>query len=149
MKTRFKAVRAVATVAILLVALALAGCAAGEASGPSAVVQKALELRRDRVSDAKGYTPLFADPDIAAQLAKDSKAATQAPIPEWSTPYVSSEASSTAEVVVVWKPTTEPRFKGWPKATVFSLEQTRSVWVIVDAQEASGTLPPAKGATKP
>lgn len=140
--------RAVVALGVLLLALALAGCTSATLSGPVAVVQKALELRRDRVSDAKSYAPLFADPDIGAQLAKDSAAATQTPVPAWSDLYVSEETSSSSSVVVVWS-RTEKRFKDWPKATVFSLEQTRSVWVIVDAQEASGTLPPAKIAPKP
>jgi hypothetical protein len=137
--------RTLAILAVLLLALALAGCCAAPVpSGPAGVVQKALELRRDRVTDAARYTPLFSDATIGAQLAKDSEAATQAPVPAWSTPYISQEASSSADVVVVWSRGTEPRFKDWPKATLFTLQSAKGVWVIADAQEVTGTVPPAR-----
>jgi hypothetical protein len=47
-------------------------------------------------------------------------------------------------VVVLWSPTTEPRFRDWPKATVFALQLTKGAWLIVDAETATGTVPPAK-----
>jgi hypothetical protein len=136
-------IRTLAALAVVFLALALTGCCAAPApAGPAGVVQKALELRRDRVTDAARYDPLFADATIGAQLAKDSEAATQAPVPAWSTPYISKEASSSADVVVVW--VAEARFKGWPKATLFTLQSVKDAWVIVDAQEVTGTVPPAR-----
>jgi hypothetical protein len=135
---------AAALVAALVLALAVAGCCAAAPSGPAGVVQQALELRRDRVSDAKRYDALFADSTIGAQLAKDSEAATVSPLPAWSAPYVSEEASASVKVVVVWTATEEPRFKDWPKATVFALQMTKGAWLIVDAETATGTVPPAK-----
>jgi hypothetical protein len=136
--------RALAVACALVLALAVAGCCAAAPSGPAGVVQQALELRRDRVSDAKRYDPLFADPAIGAQLAKDSETGAGSPLPAWSAPYVSEEASATAKVVVIWSPDGEPRFKDWPKATVFALQLTKGAWLIVDAEAATGTVPPAK-----
>jgi hypothetical protein len=136
--------RALAAACVLVLALAVAGCCAAAPSGPAGVVQQALELRRDRVSDAKRYDALFADSTIGAQLAKDSEAATVSPLPAWSAPYVSEEASASVKVVVVWTATEEPRFKDWPKATVFALQMTKGAWLIVDAETATGTVPPAK-----
>jgi hypothetical protein len=136
--------RAAALLAGLLLALAVGGCCAAAPSGPAGVVQQALELRRDRVSDAKRYDALFADPTIGAQLAKDSEVATQTPLPAWSAPYVSEEASASAKVVVMWTASDESRFKEWPKATVFALQLTKDAWLIVDAETATGTVPPAK-----
>jgi hypothetical protein len=136
--------RALAAVCALVLALAVAGCCAAAPSGPAGVVQQALELRRDRVSDAKRYDALFADATIGAQLAKDSESATVSPLPTWSAPYVSEEASASAKVVVVWTAAEEPRFKDWPKATVFALQMTKGAWLIVDAETATGTVPPAK-----
>jgi hypothetical protein len=138
------AVLATALVIIVVLAVTLTARCAPAPSGPAGVVQQALELRRDRVGDAKRYDPLFADKTIGAQLAKDSEAASVSPIPAWSAPYVSEEASETAKVVVVWTATDEPRFKDWPKATVFALELQKNAWLIVDAETATGTVPPAK-----
>jgi hypothetical protein len=140
---RTRRTRTLAVLGALALALALTACAA-KLTGPAGVVQTALELRRDLVSDAKRYDVLFADSTIGAQLAKDSEAATQNPLPEWKPPYVAEEAATSASVVVVWSPGTEARFKEWPKATLFSLEQTAGLWVITDAQVATGTVPPAK-----
>jgi hypothetical protein len=136
--------RALAAACALVLALSVAGCCAPTPSGPAGVVQQALELRRDRVRDAKRYDALFADSTIGAQLAKDSEAATVSPLPAWSAPYVSEEASASAKVVVVWTATEEPRYKDWPKATVFALQLTKGAWLIVDAETATGTVPPAK-----
>jgi hypothetical protein len=47
-------------------------------------------------------------------------------------------------VVVAWTASEEPRFKDWPKATVFALQLTKGAWLIVDAETATGTVPPAK-----
>jgi hypothetical protein len=137
-------VLATAVVIIVVLAVALTSRRAPAPSGPAGVVQQALDLRRDRVGDAKRYDPLFADKTIGAQLAKDSEAATVAPIPAWSPPYISEEASASAKVVVVWTASEEPRFKDWPKATVFALEFQKNAWLIVDAETATGTVPPAK-----
>jgi hypothetical protein len=136
--------RARALACALVLALFVAGCCAAAPSGPAGVVQQALELRRDRVSDAKRYDALFADATIGAQLAKDSEAATVSPLPTWSPPYVSEESSAAAKVVVLWSPPTEPRVKDWPKATIFALQLTKGAWLIVDAETATGTVPPAK-----
>lgn len=132
--------RLAAAVGLFVVTLALAACAS-ELSGPAAVVQEVLTMRRDRVTDAKRYDPLFADPKIGAQLAEDSAAATQTPLPPWSTPYVSEESSSSAKVVVVWS-SGEERFKDWPKASIFLVQREKGAWVIADAQSATGTVPP-------
>jgi hypothetical protein len=134
-----------ATALIIALAITLSSrCAPAPSAGPAGVVQQALELRRDRVSDAKRYDALFADSTIGAQLAKDSEAATVSPLPAWSAPYVSEEASASAKVVVAWTASEEPRFKDWPKATVFALQLTKGAWLIVDAETATGTVPPAK-----
>jgi len=131
-------------------ALTLGACAspAADTASPQGVVARVLELRRDRATDTASYTPYFAEASVATELAKDSTTATRTPLPAWSDPYVSAQTSSTADVVVVWS-RSEERFKQWPAATVFALRLEKGAWVIVDAQETTGTTPPAKGASGP
>jgi L-fucose isomerase-like protein len=113
---------------------------------PVQAVQKVLELRRDRSTDASAYAGFFADMQITKALVREASQASEttssavSPIPGWETPYVSAQATATADVVVVWK--ADRRFENWTKATLFSLEETSGRWVIVNAVELSSSVPP-------
>lgn len=122
---------------------------------PAQAVESVLELRRDRSTDASAYAAYFAEVEVAHTLAQDasttaeasasaeSTAGVQSPIPPWEPPYVSSQASRTADVVVIWK--SDRRFDKWPGATVFNLKRMSGLWKIIDAQELTSTPPPELG----
>ena len=136
-------------VAAAILAVAFIGYWAQEPplAPPAQAVQEVLELRRDRSSDASAYAEYFVSVDLAQMLAADATASAPAtgtagsPIPDWEPPYVSALASDTADVVVRWKP--DAAFPSWAPATVFNLELLREAWKIADAQEITGTAPPA------
>ncbi len=133
---------ALAALAVVAVAGALGWfLLAPKLPAPAAAVQRVLELRRSRSSDASAYAAFFADPEIARALASDAATGSGSPIPGWSVPYVSRSASSSADVVVLWHPSASR--KGWPKANVFTLQRSGASWRITDATEiATGTPPP-------
>jgi len=129
--------------------LALAGCSAGEidkAADPVSSVEALLTLRYERSTDASEYAKYLAAPELASELAKASAEESTGvpPTPEWETPYESASASSTAEVVVVWKPS--ETVEGFPPATVFSLEKIGSSWKSTDAVavETTAEIPARK-----
>lgn len=123
---------------ISLVALALSGCKPAS-STPVASIQAVLDARLGRSADPASYAPYFQQSSVATALADDSKGATSAPIPRWEPPYVSKQATSSAEVVVKWLP--DAAHKGWPKADVFVLEMQDGRWKIIDAQAVQGSIP--------
>lgn len=131
-------------VGIALAVFALAGCAArGPAyDHPAAVaVNELLELRADDVRDIEAYAPYFADPEIAAALVEPSQAATGTPrVPAWEAPYVSEETSTTADVVVVWKPSDD--FPDWPAVNILVMSLLDGRWVVADAEETTQAPPP-------
>jgi hypothetical protein len=130
---------------LAVAALTVAGCAETESEPlhPAAeAVDGALEARASRSTDASDYEPYFSDPAVVEALVESARVeeTSTPPVPEWETPYVSEETSSSAEVVVVWIPSDE--FPDWPAATVFSLTIDED-WFIVDASDvATGPIPP-------
>ncbi len=118
-------------------------------SPPAEVVHNVLELRSERSSDASAYAEYFSEVSIAVLLAQDATASVpatasrDAAIPAWERPYVSAQTSSTADVVVKWKPNSD--FKDWAKATLFKLEKRASAWKVIDAEELSASIPPESG----
>jgi predicted small lipoprotein YifL len=130
------------TCAIALFALAGCGARGPAYEHPAAVtVAELLELRSDDVRDVEAYTPYFLDPAVATALAEPSDVATGTPrVPGWEPPYVSEEASTTASVVVVWKPS--EAFPGWPAANIFRMSLVDDRWVITDAEETSSAPAP-------
>ncbi|GAB4279273.1 MAG: hypothetical protein Kow0056_12240 [Coriobacteriia bacterium] len=128
----------------LLIAILAAAVVAGlwavrqveSGGGPAQVVQSALEVRVTRSTDPADYAPFFADPEIPQRLVDSAYAeeeATSSPIPEWETPKVTEEGTSSVTVRVVWIP--DEAHEGWPAATDFILEKRDERWVIVDAQD--------------
>jgi hypothetical protein len=127
------------TVLALLVALLVVGlgACAGESTRldpPAQAIQDLLELRVQRSTDASAYAEYVASEDVALELAQAAVEETTgvSPTPEWESPYVSEQASETADVVVVWK---EPQeWADWPMATIFKLNLLDDGrWVAVDA----------------
>lgn len=133
--------RAVLIVLFVSAALAfVAGCSCtpGTADGhPAAImIAELLRLRADDVRDAEAYAPYFLESGLATALAEDSSVETGTPrVPDWEPPYVSAETSTTADVVVVWKPSVD--FPDWPAVNVFKTELADGRWVVVDAEEAT------------
>lgn len=133
--------RTVTRVLVLLVAVALAGtisaCAprsAEPASTPVTGVERLLELRAERSTDASAYAEVVADPQLAFELVSSARAeseATSSPTPRWEPPYESSLTAEEAQVVVVWVPDDE--HAGWPAATVFTMRLVDGDWRAADA----------------
>jgi hypothetical protein len=112
-------------------------CAPAVPDHPAVIaIQELLELRLDDVRDATAYEPYFEDAELAAALAEGSTEPTGTPrVPKWEPPYLSAEASSTADVAVIWKASDD--FPEWPAVTIFMLKQLEDRWVVVDAVEAT------------
>ena len=142
----------VAVVALAMAALFFRLAATPTLPAPAQAVQDLLELRRNRSTDASAYAQYFESVDVANSLAQDASAtaettaATRPSIPEWEPPYLSAQASNTADVVVVW--VSDRRFKEWAKATVFNTKRMSGLWKIVDAQEMTSTPPPELGSSE-
>ncbi len=129
-------------IAAACVVAALTGCGSQpeqvdepKLPAPAAAVEGLLDLRFEGSADASAYAEFLASEALAASAAEeDSKReGDEAPIPEWETPKVTQEGTSTAEVTVVWKPSAEDT--AWPETTVFVLELIDGSWKIVDAAE--------------
>ena len=133
-------VRNTALIALaLLLAVSLVGCKPTLKKGsPAAAVQSLLELRSALTTDAARYASFVATP-MASALASDSAArpSTDTPIPQWKTPEVTEQATSTAKVKVRWN--ADGVFSTWAKATVFSLEKIAGRWIVVDANQETGS----------
>ena len=133
--------RSVVRALVLLAAVALAGtvaaCAPGQpepASTPVAGVERLLELRAERSTDASAYAEVVADPQLAFELVSSARAeseATSSPTPRWEPPYESSRTAEEAQVVVVWVP--DGDHEGWPIATVFTMLLVDGDWRAADA----------------
>ncbi len=133
-------------VAAVMVAAALSsGCSAEAAHPAVARVTDLLELRRDDVRDPAAYEEYFADTGLAAELASGSGEPTGTPqVPDYDTPYLAAETTSTADVAVVWKASDD--FPDWPAVTVFILSLTDDRWLVIDALEATSAPEPLKPA---
>lgn len=133
---------------ILILVVFVAACAPDVPDHPAvSVIQELLELRLDDVRDASAYEPYFEDAEVAAAIAEGSTEPTGTPrVPTWETPYVSAEASSTADVTVVWKASDD--FPEWPAVTVFMLQQLDDRWVVTDAVEATQAPEPLDAGTR-
>ena len=132
--------RARSLILLVLTLTVLVGCThSGIATTHLAAttVAELLALRSAATTDPAAYTPYFADAGIAEQLGASGA---EGAIPGFDTPYVSKLGGSSADVVVRWKDT--DAFPGWPSATVFVMELDDGRWLVVDAVDASGTLPP-------
>ena len=99
-------------------------------------VQDVLELRADNVTDTAAYARYIESTSVASALAEDAagRQPGESPIPEWETPRISRETSSTTDVLVKWRPS--ERFKDWPESTVFAVALRNGQWLIVDAEES-------------
>lgn len=145
-------VRVVLPVAIsaclLAITMMLSACArtepATELAPPAAAVDALLSLRAERSQDASAYAQYLMDPALAIDLARAAaeETSTLPPTPDWEEPYVSSETSSTAQVVVVWGD--RAQYPDWPAANVFLMEFLNGRWVVADAQSVADTqtVPP-------
>ena len=136
--------RVAAVIAVAALALTLGACArvpAAQTHPAARAVVALLNARAARSTDAKAYQPYVSESAIATELASAaSESASGTPIPQWRPPYVSSLATSTADVVVVWVPS--KAFAGWPAATDFKMERYGGGWVVVDAVTLeAGELP--------
>lgn len=150
--TRARAARAHTARICLSLAMAVAvavvaGCATGSSVAerhPAArTIQELLELRRHDVRDPKAYRKYFEESALATALAEGSVEPTGTPsVPQWQPPYASAVTSSTASVVVVWKPSAD--FPDWPAVNVFSLKLDKGRWLLVDAVEATSAPEPIK-----
>lgn len=133
------------TAFIACVLVLLAACAAPAVHPAVTRVMDLLELRRDDVRDPASYEAYFADPELAAALAEGGGEPTGTPqIPEYDSPYLTAETTSTADVAVVWKVSDE--FTGWPAVTVFILSLDDDRWLVVDALEATSAPEPLEPA---
>jgi len=134
---------AIVLAGVVALGVPVAGCTSEEPAHPAAeTVESVLDARAARSTDIDDYEPYFAEVTVAEALVESAGSEDpDAPaIPEWEPPYVSAEASSTADVVVVWVPTAE--LPDWPRATVFSLAMDER-WLIVDASDVeTGSVPP-------
>jgi hypothetical protein len=105
------------------------------------VVQALLELRRADVHDPAAYAPYLLESSVATALAEGSSDPTGTPrVPEWEPPYVSAETSTTADVVVVWKPGAD--FPGWSPVTLFLVVLDEGRWAVADALETTAAPAP-------
>ena len=131
----------IAAVSLALTLGACAGVPAAQAHPAARAVVALLDARAARSTDAKAYQPYVSESAIATELASAaSESASGSPIPQWRPPYVSSLATSTADVVVVWVPS--KTFARWPAATDFKMERHGGGWVVVDAVTIeAGELP--------
>lgn len=148
---RSRLVGALALCAAFLLVVVVAGCGktgeADPAKDPVSSVEALLSLRYDRSTDASEYAKYLAAPELAIELAKASEEeskSTTPPTPEWEKPYASVSATSSAEVVVIWKPSEE--VEGFPPATVFSLTKIGDAWKSTDAVavETTAEIPARK-----
>jgi hypothetical protein len=131
-------------IAVLLAAVSLTACAPAPGTDHPAArtVERLLQLRAARSTDAAAYASLVAESEIASALvdAAGPASSTVAPIPDWQAPYVSSVTSSTAEVVVVWR--TSSAHVGWAAATAFATVRKGDAWAVSDARDLSaGEVP--------
>jgi hypothetical protein len=143
-ETRLRAVIGTIVLAgAVTLCIPLAGCTSDEPAHPAAeTVETVLEARAARSTDLDDYAPYFAEASVAEALVESASSEDpDAPaIPGWESPYVSAEASASADVVVVWVPTAE--LPDWPRATVFSLEMDER-WLVIDASDiVTGPVPP-------
>ncbi len=133
--------RTIAAVALVascaLVVWAVVGCAPTTpevAGSPVDSVERLLELRAERSTDASAYAEVLVDPQVALDFAASAEAeqeATTTPTPEWETPYESSRETTAASVVVVWIP--DANHADWPVATVFEVQLLEGTWRAADA----------------
>ncbi len=143
MRQRWVVAAIVGTVAVGLIAAAIVLLRSpGEPlSPPAQSVQDLLELRRGRSQDASAYAKYLDNDSLATQFADlartESEIATRPPTPAWETPYVSSESSTSAEVIVVWRDS--EAYADWPKATVFTMTRSEGLWRVSDAETIEGT----------
>lgn len=134
---------------VLVVALAAAvgGCAAASTGSDHPAIEairQLLELRRDDNRDPQAYSPFFLESGLATAVADGSGEDTGTPqVPEWEPLYLSEETSSSASVVVRWKPDAD--FEDWPVVNVFLLSLVDDRWVVVDAIEATTAPEPIDG----
>ncbi|MDO8880999.1 MAG: hypothetical protein Q7W44_09435 [Coriobacteriia bacterium] len=118
--------------------LSTAACSSPAADDHPAVtvVQALLELRRADVRDPAAYAPHLLESSVATALAEGSSDPTGTPrVPEWEPPYVSAETSTTADVVVVWRPGVD--FPGWSPVTLFFVVLDEGRWAVADALETT------------
>lgn len=125
-----------------LLLLVSAGCAK-ELPPPAQSVQTLLKLRRERSVDTTAYARVIESTDLVKALVSDVTTANAGipPIPRWGDPYVSSENSASASVVVVWKK--DGNFPHWARATLFDVALKQGHWLVVDATELATQTPPA------
>lgn len=137
--------RAILAVVCLMLAVSASGCSRGAAyEHPAAkVVQRLLETRQSRSTDASDYAPFFADGALAVQVAAGTaqqSGSGKSPLPGWYRPYVATVTADAADVVVRWR--RSEGFSEWPPATRFSVERLESRWVVIDAVSLGvGKLP--------
>lgn len=137
--------RRAASVVAAMLALALAACAAPAVHPAVTRVSELLALRRDDVRDPAAYEAYFVDAGIGAALAGGSGEPTGTPqVPEYDSPYLAAETTSTADVAVVWRASDD--FPDWPAVTVFILSFDAGEWLVIDALEATSAPEPARTA---
>lgn len=143
-------VAVVFALSIATVLPAIGGCspdAVQQESSPVETVERLLELRADRSTEASAYAEVVVDPQVALDLASSAEAeaeATTTPTPAWEPPYEASREAATASVVVRWVPDAD--HPDWPVATTFTVDLARGVWRVSDAVEvfsATDVPPPA------
>ena len=126
-----------AVVAFLATMSLLAGCAqlgiSDELAPPEAAVDSLLQLRVERSADASAYAEYVSEPMAATLAAADAADTAGALIPEWKTPFMSVDGTTTADVVVVWVDP-ESFDQDWPAATVFKMELVGDKWLAMDAE---------------
>lgn len=134
-------------VVVLALAATAAGCAAAssESDHPAVeAIQQLLELRRQDDRDPEAYAPFFMESSLATAVADGSGEETGTPqVPEWEPLYLSEETTTSASVVVRWKPDAD--FEDWPSVNVFLLSLVEDRWVVVDAIEATAAPEPIDG----
>ncbi len=130
----------VGIVTILMVLSLSVGCSPKEIIGgglepPEQTVQSLLELRAEASTDASAYAEYAPEPAAKELAYQASQVETGTDlVPEWETPYLSYEDTTTASVVVIWVDPEE--FDSlWPEATVFRLEKTDDRWIITDTEQ--------------
>jgi len=124
-------------VALIAAASLLAGCTqlgiSGELDPPEAAVDSLLQLRVAHSTDATAYAEYVSAEMAAALATPQSEEASGALVPEWESPYLSVDGTTTAEVIVVWVDPVAFDAK-WPAATIFKMEFIEEKWLAVDAQ---------------
>ncbi len=131
---------AAALAALTAATLVAAGCSPAGETAPdhlaARTVQEVLEVRARRSTDIADYEPYFRGQDVPQRLVENARAEEGAgitPTPEWETPAVSEERTSSVTVLVVWIPSED--HPGWALTTEFLLEKEGDRWVITDAIE--------------